>query len=142
VTPAAKAPRWLDSRIVLAIHDELLAQHGGLPGLRDAGLLESALSRARDRWAYKETVDLCDCASSYGFAIARNHAFSDGNKRTAFQSMYTFLGLNGQDIVARESAVVMIMVGVADGTVSESELAAWLRDNTSKRRGARRPSTG
>jgi death-on-curing protein len=127
-------PAWLVAQIVRAIHDDLLAQHGGLSGLRDKGLFESALARPRHRWAYGDTDDLFDCAASYGFGLAKNHAFNDGNKRTAFQAMYTFLGVNGCDLRASEAEAVEIMVGIADGTVSEKRLAAWLRDNTAKPR--------
>ena len=134
MTRTPKEPLWLVAQIVVAIHDDLLAQHGGMVGLRDTGLFESALARPRHRWEYGDAEDLCDCAASYGFGIAKNHAFNDGNKRTAFQSMYTFLGLNGIELWASEIAAVEVMVGVADGTVSERKLAAWLRDNTAKPR--------
>lgn len=137
----SKEPIWLVVQIVRAIHDDLLAQHGGMFGLRDAGLFESALARPRHRWESGEAEDLFDCAASYGFGIANNHAFNDGNKRTAFQSMYAFLGLNGRELDATEVDAVEIMVGVADGSVSEKRLAAWLRDNTAaprrKRKGAK-----
>lgn len=129
-----KEPVWLIAGIVTAIHDDLLAQHGGMFGIRDPGLFESALMRPRHRWEYGEAEDLFDCAASYGFGIAKNHAFNDGNKRTAFQSMYTFLGLNGQELHADEVDTVAIMVGVAEGSVSEKRLAAWLRDNSAKPR--------
>src|ERR1019366_8634452 len=117
-------PAWLVAQIVRAIHDDLLAQHGGLFGLRDKGLFESALARPRHRWADGNTDDLFDCAASYGFGLAKNHEFNDGNKRTAFQAMYTFLGVNGCDLRASEAEAVEIMVGVADGTVSEKRLPA------------------
>ncbi|HEY4320364.1 MAG TPA: type II toxin-antitoxin system death-on-curing family toxin [Gemmatimonadales bacterium] len=127
-------PIWVELPVVLAIHDQLLAAHGGMPGLRDRGLLESAITRPRGRWAYHDVNDLFDCAASYGFGIAKNHAFNDGNKRTAFQAVYTFLGLNGRELQADEADVVEVMVGVADGTVSEDDLAAWLRANTPAKR--------
>ncbi len=133
-----KEPIWLVAQIVLAIHDDLLAQHGGLFGLRDQGLFESALSRPRNRWEYGEAEDLFDCAASYGFGITKNHAFNDGNKRTEFQSMYTFLGLNGHDLNATEVDAVAVMDGVAGGSISEKRLAAWLRDNTTAPRRTRK----
>ena len=114
-------------------------------GLRDAGLFESALARPRHRWEYGEAKDLYDCAASYGFGIAKNHAFNDGNKRTAFQSMYTFLGLNGYELEATEVDAVEVMVAVADGSLSERRLATWLRDNTAaprKRKAAKRRPRG
>ena len=98
----------------------------------------SALARPRHRWEYGQTEDLFDCAASYGFGIAKNHAFNDGNKRTAFQSMYAFLGLNGHELDATEVSAVEIMFGVADGSISEKRLAAWLRDNTATPRRKRR----
>lgn len=134
MTKAPKEPVWLDKRIVLAIHEDLIAQHGGLAGLRDDGLFESALARPQNRWMYGEATDLFECAASYGFGLAKNHAFSDGNKRTAFQAMYTFLGLNDVELSADEAETVHTMVGVAEGSVSEKALAAWLRKNTPKPR--------
>jgi len=141
MAPTPKEPIWLVAQIVLAIHDDLLAQHGGLFGLRDQGLFESALARPRHRWEYGEAEDLFDCAASYGFGIAKNHAFNDGNKRTAFQSMYTFLGLNGRDLEANEVDAVAVMVGVADGSITEARLADWLRGNSSTPRRKRKVTT-
>jgi death-on-curing protein len=138
MTVHPKEPIWLVAQIVLAIHDDLLAQHGGLFGLRDTGLFESALARPRHRWEYGEAEDLFDCAASYGFGIAKNDAFNDGNKRTAFQSMYTFLGLNGLELNATEIDAVKVMIGVANGSIPEKRLATWLRDNTAKPRRKRK----
>lgn len=128
--PAAKEPKWVGRRIVEAIHDVQLANNGGLPGLGDAGALESALGRPMHRWHDGEADDLADCAAAYGFGLAKNHPFADANKRTAFVVMATFLELNGQPLTASEEDVVHTMVGVADGSISERRLAAWLRDNT------------
>jgi death on curing protein len=96
--------------------------------------------RPRHRWEHDEAGDVFDCAASYGHAFAKNHAFNDGNKRTAFQAIYTFLGLNGQELDATEVDAVRVIVGVADGSMSEERLAAWLRENSTKRgrRGARK----
>lgn len=124
--------------MVEAIHDAQLASHGGLPGLRDPGALETALGRPMHRWRYGETKDLADCAASYGFALAKNHPFADGNKRTAFIVMATFLELNGGSLTASEAEMVHTMIGVADGSVSEKRLATWLRDNTAKPRRKRK----
>ena len=133
-----KEPFWLVSQIVLAIHEDQLARNGGMHGLRDAGLFESALSRPRHRWEYDDAMDVFDCAAAYGFGIAKNHAFNDGNKRTAFQSMFTFLDVNGHVLNATEVDAVDVMVGVADGSISEQRLAAWLRDNTTAPRRTRK----
>jgi death-on-curing protein len=127
-------PNWLTRAAVEAIHAIQLEQHGGLAGVRDAGALESALGRPQHQWHYKAIDDLPACAAAYGFAIAKNHAFSDGNKRTAFQSMFVFLALNGLDLVASEPEAVSTMIGVASGSISEAALADWLRANVRKRR--------
>jgi death-on-curing protein len=123
-------PRWIGRTIILAIHNDQLDQHGGMAGLRDAGSLESALDRARNRYHYQPDADLSSLAAAYGFAIATAHPFFDGNKRTAFMCMYTFLGLNGFRIVSAEAEVVTVMIGVADGTLKEDHLAEWLRTHT------------
>jgi death-on-curing protein len=134
-----KEPLWLTAPIVMAIHADLLRQHGGLVGVRDEGLILSALARPQHRWSYSETPDMHDCAAAYGFGLARNHGFSDGNKRTAFQAMYTFLGLNGFEFVAPEPEAVAVMIAVAAGDMSEPALADWLRENSSRiRRGTKR----
>lgn len=126
-------PRWLVRAAVEAIHESLVRQFGGSHGVRDDGLLESALDRARNRWGYGASADIFDLAASYGVGIAKNHAFVDGNKRTAFQTMYVFLGLNGRRVTAPQPDIVTLMVDVATGSVDEVALAAWLRANTSAR---------
>ncbi|MEK6769200.1 MAG: type II toxin-antitoxin system death-on-curing family toxin [Gemmatimonadota bacterium] len=127
-------PLWLTPAIVMAIHEDLLQQHGGLAGVRDAGLVHSALARPQHRWVYGEASDVFAGAAAYGFGIAKNHGFSDGNKRTAFQAMFTFLGLNGVDLIAPEPAAVTSMLAVADGSMTEDALADWLRENSKRRR--------
>jgi death on curing protein len=119
---------WLSADLVKAIHDTQLKMFGGPGGLRDEGALESALGRPKNRWAY-EGADLPDLAAAYGFGIARNHAFVDGNKRAALLAVVTFLGLNGIDFVADEAEAVVIIRGVAAGEVDEAGLARWIRDN-------------
>ena len=114
-----------------------MQQHGGLHGIRDPGLLESALDRPKNRYHYESDVDLADLAASYGLGLAKNHAFVDGNKRTAFQVMYTFLGLNGVRLPAPEATVVTLMVEVATGEVDETLLAAWCRDHLTPRQGGK-----
>jgi len=124
-------PEWLDVNIVLDVHAEQLALFGGADGVRDRGLIESALGRPRHKFAYGES-DLAALAAAYAFGIAENHPFVDGNKRTAFASMLVFLGLNGIDFdVPPQDATVMI-VSLAAGEVSEESLARWIRDNWPK----------
>lgn len=120
-------PRWLSATVILAIHADQIAEHGGSLGIRDKGVLESALDRPRNRHRYEPDSDIAALAAAYGFGIARNHPFIDGNKRVAFQAMYVFLGLNGVHIHADEEQVVAVMLGVAAGEVQEAELAEWLR---------------
>ena len=131
---ARRDPTWLTRDVVEAIHSIQLEQHGGLPGIRDAGALESALGRPQHQWHYKAIDDLAACAAAYEFGIAKNHAFADGNKRTAFQAMFVFLAHNGLDLTAPEPEAVTTMLGVASGTIKEAALAAWLRANVKKRR--------
>lgn len=126
-----KEPKWLTITMVVAIHDEQLAIHGGLPGLRDAGMLESALDRPRNKWAY-ETPELPELAAAYAYAIARNHPFADGNKRTSLLALYTFLGINEIDFVVPEASAAAMILSLAAGEVSEESLARWIRDNWPK----------
>jgi death-on-curing protein len=115
-------------RLVLeAVHLDQLREHGGLPGLRDEGALESALARPKQKWAYDAQADLALLAAAYGFGLATNHPYRDGNKRTAFLAMAVFLGLNGFEIDAPEAEVVAVMVGVAAGQLKERQLADWVR---------------
>ncbi len=124
-------PEWLTAAIVLAIHDEQLAIHGGSPGLRDAGLLESALDRPRNKWAY-ESAELPELAAAYGYGIARNHPFIDGNKRTSLLAIYTLLGVNGVDFIVPEAQAAAMITSLAAGEISEESLARWIRDNWPK----------
>lgn len=126
-------PRWLTLPVIRAIHSDQVREHGGSLGLRDAGLLESALARPLNRFHYREDADLCDLAAAYGFGIAGNHPFVDGNKRVAFQAMYVFLGLNGLRIDAAEEEVVELILRLAQGDLEEEALAAWLREHVSTR---------
>ena len=124
-------PEWLDIDIVIDIHAEQLALFGGADGVRDRGLIESALGRPQHKFAYEES-DLAALAAAYAFGIAKNHPFVDGNKRTAFASMLVFLGLNGIDFdVPPQDATVMI-ISLASGEVSEESFARWIRDNWPK----------
>ncbi len=132
MTSRKQEPEWLTAKVVFAVHDDLLARFGGMFGVRDAGLLESALARPQNRWENGEAEDLFECAASYGFGIAKKLTFNAGNKRTAYMSMYTFLGLNGLELTATEIDAVETMVAVADGSLSQKRLAVWLRENCAK----------
>lgn len=121
-------PYWLTVDIVIAIHDEQLAAHGGSPGLRDAALLESALDRPRNKWAY-EQAELAELAAAYGYGITRNHPFIDGNKRTSLLAIYTFLGINDVDFVVPEADAAAMILSLAAGEVGEESLTRWIRDN-------------
>jgi death-on-curing protein len=114
--------------MVLAIHEEQLAIHGGSSGIRDLGLLESALDRARNKWAY-DAADLPGLAAAYGYGVARNHPFIDGNKRTSLLAIYTFLYLNGVDFIVPEAEAAAMIFSLAAGEVTEENLARWIRDN-------------
>lgn len=119
--------------MVLAIHADQVRQHGGSTGIRDEAGLQSALARARHRWGYEQAAKLTDLAAAYGHGIVTNHPFVDGNKRTAFQTMYVFLGLNGLRILAEEAEVVAVMVDLASGRLDEAGLARWLSARTKPR---------
>ena len=121
--------RWIRLHEATAIHAEQIAEHGGLEGIRDQGLLESALARAENLAAYGKP-DVCDLAAAYAFGLARNHPFADGNKRTAFVVSVTFLILNGRDLTATEVDVVTTILKLAAGELPEAELADWFRTNS------------
>ncbi len=126
MTEERTEPAWLSRRIVEAIHFDQILQHGGSYGVKDIGLVESALSRPMNKW-HHEGAEIFVLAAAYGFGIAKNHGFKDGNKRTAFLALYTFLGLNGYDLEVPEEEVVQVMTAVADGTLDEEGLAEWVR---------------
>lgn len=121
--------QWLLPEALRAIHDRQIAEHGGTPGLRDAGLLDSALARPRQLAAYGEP-DLYDLAAAYAAGIIQNHPFLDGNKRTALVAACLFLELHGRECCAPQAEEVLAMVGVATRGLDESGLAAWLRANS------------
>lgn len=124
---APDEPIWITRITVDAIHFDQLQQHGGLPGLKDENALESALGRPRNKRVYNSDVDLALLAAAYGYGLATNHGYNDGNKRTAFAVMYTFLGVNGWEIEAPETEIVGLMLDVADHRCDETALATWLR---------------
>ncbi len=118
--------RFIDRRALLLLHDESLAEHGGAPGLRDEGLLDSALARPLNLMGYGEP-DLAALAAAYGVGLAKNHAFVDGNTRAAFLAAGLFLGLNGYRLAATQADATLTMLAVASGDTSEDYFAAWIR---------------
>ena len=124
-------PVWVTTDLILAIHERQLREFGGPAGVRDIGALESALGQPRNRWAY-ENGDWAQLAAAYGFGLARNHPFVDGNKRTALLAIVTFLGLNDIELVASEAEAVVMIRGVAAGEIDEEALARWIGANMPK----------
>lgn len=122
---------WIDAAAIHAIHEEQLAEHGGSAGLRDDGLLESALARPQHLASYGEP-DVAACAGAYGYGISRNHPFIDGNKRTAFVATELFLFLNGYVLEAADADCVLTMLRVAEGSISEEDFSVWIRRNSKK----------
>jgi death-on-curing protein len=121
--------RWIDRRALELLHDESLAEHGGASGLRDEGLLESALARPLNLAAYGQP-DVADLAASYCVGLAKNHPFVDGNKRVAFLAVGLFLVLNGHRLVASQADATLTMLAVAAGQMDEEKLAQWLREHS------------
>ncbi len=124
---------WIERSVILAAHDEQLAEHGGSGGLRDAGLLDSALARPLNRAAYGKP-DAAELAAAYAYGLATNHPFVDGNKRTAFVSLELFLKLNGHELTTDDTQCVVTMLAVAAGTMKEAALADLIRRNSKQRR--------
>ena len=123
-------PIWINLRVVKAFHDRQINEHGGLPGLRDEGLLLSALSRLENAYHYSEQKpDVAELAAAYGFGLAKNHPFNDANKRTALIAMRLFLKLNGYDLAAPPEDKYKTIISVAASDISEGELAQWVREN-------------
>ncbi len=122
-----KEPRWVPRLVIDAVHMDQLREHGGLPGVRDESGLEAALARPQQKWHYKPDSDLATIAAAYAFELAKAHAFNGGNKRAALLTAVIFLGLNGKDLDATESEVVQAMTALAAGSLSEADLAAWIR---------------
>lgn len=123
---------WLSADVLLAVHEEQLAEHGGAAGVRDLGLFESALARPQNLAAPGDP-DVAALAASYGVGLARNHPFVDGNKRTAFVAVELFLALNGHALVADDATCVLTLLAVAAGTLDEAAFAAWLRTHSRPR---------
>jgi death-on-curing protein len=118
--------RWLRSDAVQAIHKRQIAEHGGQDGLRDVGLLESALARPLNIHAYRPEADIADLAAAYAFGIIKNHPFIDGNKRTGYVVMETFILLNGYSLTATQPEKYLTIITVADGNSTEDELSGWI----------------
>lgn len=120
---------WLDNAVLMAVHDEQLAEHGGIAGVRDEGMFLSVMSRAQNLAAYGEP-DFAELAAAYGVGIAKNHPFLDGNKRTAFVAVELFLMLNGYSLKATDVECIITMLAVAAGDIDEENFAAWIRQNS------------
>lgn len=127
---SGREPVWLEQEALTVLHDRTLALHGGPSGVRDEGLLESALQRPRNRFHYEGETDICALAATYAVGIASNHPFVDGNKRTAFQAMILFLALNGRPLRADKVEAIRTMLSVAASEIGIDDLADWLRRNT------------
>ena len=128
-----KEPVWLEAAEILAIHERLLALHGGAGGTRDQGLLEAALAKPRYRRTYDGTADIATLAAAYAAGIIGNHPFIDGNKRTGFVAAALFVELNGHRFVASEEDAAEIVLALAAGSLDEAEFAAWLGANLRRR---------
>ena len=127
-------PTWLTRLVVDAIHSDQIKEHGGLRGLRDENALESALARPQQKWHYDTTIDIPALAAAYAFGFVKNHSYRDGNKRVGFLAAATFLGLNGYELTATDPDVVTEIVALADGSLSEDTLAAWIRQYSARQR--------
>jgi len=127
VKPAREEPAWVPRTAIEAAHADQIRAHGGRIGLRDEGLLDSAIARAQNRWRYEPDSALATLAAAYGYGLIKNHPFLDGNKRIGFVTANMFLILNGHEIEAHEPQVVDITLRVAEGSIDETEFATWIR---------------
>ncbi len=127
-------PRWLTPNAVALLHRGSIERYGGSHGVRDAALIESALSRPVNRWMYAPECDLADIAASYAYGLAKNHGYVDGNKRIAFAAMFVFLYRNKLLLETTDDDAIAAMVGLASGETSEDELAQWIRERAVPRR--------
>ena len=125
-----RKPIWLDSRDLYVLHNQLLARFGGLEGIRDEGLLESALSRPIQKFQYEPKSSLPELAASYSYGIARNHPFFDGNKRSALLAAIVFLEINGLKFIATEEEAALETLALAAGERTEEEYSSWLSKNS------------
>jgi death-on-curing protein len=122
-------PKWIEKRALLLLHEESLAMFGGARGLRDEGLLDSALARPMNQYLYDKSRDVVTLAGAYGFGISKNHAFVDGNKRAAFLSIGLFLAINGWRLSAEQVDAIQTMLALAAGALDEAGLAEWIRNH-------------
>jgi death on curing protein len=125
-----KEPIWINRRALLYLHSASLTTHGGSTGIRDEGLLDSALARPLNRFLYSPNSDLAELAAAYGFGLAKNHPFIDGNKRAAFHAVGLFLSINGYELVADQVDAIQQMLNLAAGELPEEQFAAWIRRNS------------
>jgi len=128
-----REPNWIDKRALLLLHEESLTAFGGARGMRDEGLLDSALDRARNQYLYEKSTDLPALAAAYGFGIAKNHPFVDGNKRAAFLGLGLFLAINGKRLQAEQVDAIRTILALAAGGLDEKQLADWIRANLRRR---------
>ena len=127
-------PIWISRELAIALHQRQLAEHGGLDGIRDSGMLDSALARPRNLFAYSDSEpDLAQLAAAYAFGIARNHPFIDGNKRTAYVVARSFLIRNGKDLSVEHVEQYRMFLALAEGSVTEEALAEWMRRQLTSR---------
>ena len=124
-----KRPRWIDRLALLLLHEETLAEHGGLTGLRDEGALDAALARPQHVHAYEAKADLARLAAAYCFGLVRDHPFNDGNKRAGFLALGLFLSLNGYQLRVDQAEAAETVLRLAAGQLSEKNLAEWIRKN-------------
>jgi death-on-curing protein len=126
-------PFWIAKQALLLLHNESIAEHGGLEGIRDEGLLDSAPARAQNLAAYQPEADIAALAAAYGFGLARNHPFADGNKRAAFLSIGLFLRINGWRLVTTPAEATQVILALAASEIEEEPFAAWIRDHLQPR---------
>jgi death on curing protein len=124
-----RTPKWVDRRALILLHGEILAEHGGLPGLRDQGALDASLARPLHLHTYEPESDLARLAAAYGFGIVRNHPFNDGNKRAGFLAVGLFLARNDRELTADPVEAIAVILRLAEGKLTELELAEWIRRN-------------
>jgi death-on-curing protein len=129
-----REPHWLSRIVIDAMHNDQLREHGGLPGVRDENVLESALARPQQKWHYEAAADVPILAAAYAFSLVKGHPYRDGNKRIGFLAMVTFLGINECELEATDAEVVAEFVALANGSNSEEELADWIREHLAKPR--------
>ncbi|TAN23973.1 MAG: type II toxin-antitoxin system death-on-curing family toxin [Acidobacteria bacterium] len=128
-----REPNWLSAKTLLLLHEESIATFGGARGVRDHGLLESALARPQNMQAYRPTCSLADLASCYAYGLARNHPFVDGNKRAAFLAIGVFLAINDRQLNADQLDAIRVIESLASGDLEEPALSAWITRNTERR---------